>query len=81
MKFKAVVTLLAQRQRRVQRDGEKDEEDETRGWTMYSIYVVVAYRPRISLRARARARASGIFDVLFIICLSHHLLGPADLCM
>jgi len=70
MKFKAVVTLLAQRQRPAPRGRERRGRRERDGAGRYMV------------RARMTMPTSGtVFDVLFIICLSHHLLGLADLCM
>jgi len=78
MKFKAVVTVLAQRQR-VRRNGEEGEEDEEDEMTrtvqlrarMYS--GTPSYLRALSPLARAEGGGWRVFDVLFIICLSHHL--------
>lgn len=80
MKFKAVVTVLAQRQRVRRDDGEEDEEDEmARTAQLHArMYSGTAWLPTCSLRSHKGWR---VFDVLFIICLSHHLFADPPTCV
>lgn len=80
MKFKAVVTVLAQRQRVRRDDGEEDEEDEMADGTvtcarMYS--GALSYLRALS----ARTRVEGVRCFIYNLFISSSARGPADLCM
>lgn len=83
MKFKAVVTVLAQRQRVRRDDGEEDEEDEEDEMADGTVTCARMYSGALSyLRAlSARTRVEGVRCFIYNLFISSSARGPADLCM